>query len=86
MRLLMSAASLFPTDFALSFGYLGPPESTPYYPTGDLRGDTSFTTAMYCLEDCPQIGIRFAQPRCPTLLHGSQGRKHCRRIRTPLRG
>ena len=47
----MSAASLSPADFALSVGYLGPPESTPYYPTGDLRGDRSFTTAMNCLED-----------------------------------
>ena len=53
MRLLMSAASLSPADFAPSVGYLGPPESTPYYPTGDLRGDRSiaFTTAMNCLED-----------------------------------
>ena len=53
MRLLMSAASLSPADFAPSVGYLGPPESTPYYPTGDLQGDRSvaFTTAMNCLED-----------------------------------
>jgi len=53
MRLLMSAASLSPADFGPSVGYLGPPESTPYYPTGDLRGDRSvaYTTAMNCLED-----------------------------------
>jgi hypothetical protein len=53
MRLLMSAASLSPADFAPSVGYLGPPETTPYYPTGDLQGDRSvaFTTAMNCLED-----------------------------------
>jgi tetratricopeptide (TPR) repeat protein len=49
----MFAASLSPADFAPPVGYLGPPESTPYYPTGDLRGDRSiaFTTAMNCLED-----------------------------------
>jgi tetratricopeptide (TPR) repeat protein len=53
VRLLMSAASLSPANFAPSIGYLGPSESTPYYPTGDLRGDRgiAFTTAMNCLED-----------------------------------
>jgi tetratricopeptide (TPR) repeat protein len=49
----MSAASLSPADFAPSVGYLGPSETTPYYPTGDLRGDRpiAFTTAMNCLDD-----------------------------------
>jgi tetratricopeptide (TPR) repeat protein len=49
----MSAASLSPADFARSVGYLGPPETTPYYPTGDLQSDRSvaFTTAMIRLED-----------------------------------
>ena len=53
IRLLMYTASLSPADFAPSVGYLGPPESTPYYPTGDLQGDRSgaYTTAMNCLED-----------------------------------
>jgi tetratricopeptide (TPR) repeat protein len=53
VRLLMSTASLSPADFAPSVGYLGPPESTPYYPTGDLRGDRdiAFTTALDCLDD-----------------------------------
>jgi tetratricopeptide (TPR) repeat protein len=49
----MSAASLSPAEFAPSVGYLGPQESTPYYPTGDLRGDRSvaFTIAMNCIDD-----------------------------------
>ena len=53
MRLLMYTASLSPADFAPSVGYLGPAESTPYYPTGDLQDDRSgaYTTAMNCLED-----------------------------------
>jgi tetratricopeptide (TPR) repeat protein len=53
VRLLMSSASLSPADFASPVGFLGPSESTPYYPTGDLQGDRTiaFTTAMDCLLD-----------------------------------
>ena len=53
VRLLMFAASLSPAEFAPSVGYLGPPESTPYYPSGDLRGDRSvaFTIVMNCIDD-----------------------------------
>ncbi|KAH9964230.1 hypothetical protein BC827DRAFT_59967 [Russula dissimulans] len=53
VRLLMSSASLSPVDFASPIGYLGPPESTPYYPTGDLQGDRiiAFTIAMDRLDD-----------------------------------
>jgi tetratricopeptide (TPR) repeat protein len=52
VRLLMLGASLSPADFTSPIGYLGPPESTPYYPTGDLGGDrnVAFTTVMNCLE------------------------------------
>jgi tetratricopeptide (TPR) repeat protein len=48
VRLLMSAASLSPANFAPHTGFFGPSESTPYYPTGDLEGDRSaaFSTAM----------------------------------------
>jgi len=53
VRLLMSTASLSPADFAPAAGFLGLPESTPYYPTGDLGGDRSvaLTIAMDCLDD-----------------------------------
>jgi tetratricopeptide (TPR) repeat protein len=49
----MLGALLFPADFASPIGYLGPQESTPYYPTGDLQRDRSvaFTTAVGCLDD-----------------------------------
>jgi tetratricopeptide (TPR) repeat protein len=49
----MSSASLSPADFASPIGFLGPSESTPYYPTGDLRKDrtVAFNTAMDCLDD-----------------------------------
>ena len=52
VRLLMSGASLSPADFASPVGFLGPLESTPYYPTGDLQRDraVAFTTAMDCLD------------------------------------
>ena len=48
VRLLMSSASLSPADFASPVGFLGPLESTPYYPTGNLEKDrtVAFTTAM----------------------------------------
>ena len=53
VRLLMCCASLSPADFTSPVGYLGPAESTSYYPTGDIRSDRSvaFTTAMDCLDD-----------------------------------
>jgi len=53
VRLLMSAASLSPANFAPHTGFLGPSESMPYYPTGDLEGDRSvaFSTAMDCMDD-----------------------------------
>ena len=53
MRLLMSAASLCPANFAPHTGFLGPSESMPYYPTGDLVGDRSvaFSTAMDRIDD-----------------------------------
>jgi tetratricopeptide (TPR) repeat protein len=49
----MSGASLSPADFASPVGFLGPSESTPYYPTGDLQTDrtVAFNTAMDCLDD-----------------------------------
>ena len=49
----MSSASLSPADFASPVGFLGPLESTPYYPTGDPQRDraVAFTTAMDCF-DC----------------------------------
>ena len=49
----MSSASLSPADFASPVGFLGPSESTPYYPTGDLQRDrtVAFNTAMDCLDD-----------------------------------
>ena len=49
----MSSASLSPANFASPVGYLGPPESTPYYPTGDLQVDRTiaFTIAMDRLDD-----------------------------------
>jgi hypothetical protein len=52
VRLLMSSASLSPADFASPVGCLGPSESTPYYPTGDLQRDrtVAFTTALDCLD------------------------------------
>ena len=53
MRLLMSAASLVPSAFASHSGFLGPVESTPYYPTGDLsrHRDIAFSTAMDCIDN-----------------------------------
>jgi tetratricopeptide (TPR) repeat protein len=53
MRLLMSAASLVPSAFASHSGFLGPVESTPYYPTGDLSRHraTAFSTAIDCIDD-----------------------------------
>ncbi|KAI9509519.1 hypothetical protein F5148DRAFT_745948 [Russula earlei] len=48
----MSGASLSPANFASPVGYLGLPESTPYYPTGDLRDrPIAFTIAMDRLDD-----------------------------------
>ena len=49
----MSHASLSPADFVSPVGYLGPQETTPYYPTGDLREDRSltFNTAMDSIDD-----------------------------------
>jgi len=48
----MSAASLSPANFTSPVGYLGPPESTPYYPTGDLQDRViAFTNAMDCFDD-----------------------------------
>ena len=48
----MSSASLSPADFASPIGFLGPSESTPYFPTGDLQRDrtVAFNTAMDCLD------------------------------------
>jgi len=53
MRLLMSAASLVPSAFAPHFGFFGPVEFTPYYPTGDLSRDRdiAFSTAMDCIDN-----------------------------------
>jgi tetratricopeptide (TPR) repeat protein len=53
MRLLMSAASLVPSAFASHSGFLGPVESTPYYPTGDLSRHraTTFSVAIDCIDD-----------------------------------
>ena len=53
MRLLMSAASLVPSAFASHSGFLGPVESTPYYPTGDLSRHraTAFSVAIDCIDD-----------------------------------
>ena len=52
MRLLMSSASLVPSAFASHSGFLGPVESTPYYPTGDssFHRDISFSMAMGCID------------------------------------
>lgn len=52
MRLLMCSASLSTADFASPEGYLGPSDSTPYYPTGDLQGDRNFaySSTMNCLD------------------------------------
>ena len=53
VRLLMSAASLVPSAFAPHSGFLGPVESTPYYPTGDLshhRG-IALSTAMGSIDE-----------------------------------
>ncbi|KAH9956241.1 hypothetical protein BGW80DRAFT_268347 [Lactifluus volemus] len=49
----MSCASFTPADFASPIGYLGPPETTLYYPTGNLQRDRiiAFTSAMDCLDD-----------------------------------
>ncbi|KAI0003778.1 hypothetical protein BJV74DRAFT_486607 [Russula compacta] len=53
IRLLMSCASLSPADFVSPVGYLGPEETTPYYPTGDLREDRNlaFNIAMDSIDD-----------------------------------
>ncbi|KAH9964229.1 hypothetical protein BC827DRAFT_1189776 [Russula dissimulans] len=56
MRLLMSAASLSPANFVSAVGYMGPPESTPYYPTGDLQDRImAFANAMDCLDDLEDL-------------------------------
>ncbi len=53
LRLLMYCASLPTADFASPNGFLGPPNSMPYYPTGDLDADrnVAFTTALDCLDE-----------------------------------
>jgi tetratricopeptide (TPR) repeat protein len=53
LRLLMYCASLPTAEFASPNGFLGPPTSVPYYPTGDLEADrnVAFTTALDCLDD-----------------------------------
>ena len=49
----MYCASIPTADFASPNGFLGPPASVPYYPTGDLEGDRNiaFTTALACLDE-----------------------------------
>jgi tetratricopeptide (TPR) repeat protein len=49
----MYCASLPTAEFASPNGFLGPPTSVPYYPTGDLEADrnVAFTTALDCLDD-----------------------------------
>ncbi|KAI0003648.1 hypothetical protein BJV74DRAFT_881489 [Russula compacta] len=53
IRLLMTCASLSPADFECPVGYLGPSESTPFYPTGDLGRDRdlAYNIAMDSLDD-----------------------------------
>ena len=53
LRLLMYCASLSTADFASPNGFLGPPASVPYYPTGDIGRDrnVAFTTALDCLDE-----------------------------------
>ncbi|KAH8990163.1 hypothetical protein EDB86DRAFT_2831257 [Lactarius hatsudake] len=53
LRLLMYCASIPTADFASPNGFLGPPTSVIYYPTGDLDSDrnTAFTTALDCLDE-----------------------------------
>ena len=53
VRLIMSCASFSPADFASTIGYLGPPQATLFYPTGNIPRDiiVSFTDAMDCLDD-----------------------------------
>jgi tetratricopeptide (TPR) repeat protein len=53
LRLLMYCASLSTADCASPNGFLGPPDSVSYYPTGDLEGDRSvaFTTALDCIDE-----------------------------------
>ena len=59
VRLIMSCASFSPADFASAIGYLGPLETTLYYPTGNPQTHRifAFTTAMDCLDDL-QVYIR----------------------------
>ncbi|KAH9065653.1 hypothetical protein EDB87DRAFT_870053 [Lactarius vividus] len=53
LRLLMYCASIPTADFATPNGFLGPPTSVPYYPTGDLDADrnVAFTIALDCLDE-----------------------------------
>jgi hypothetical protein len=53
LRLLLCCASLSTADFASPNGFLGPPASVSYYPTGDLEGDrdVAFTTALDCIDE-----------------------------------
>ena len=48
----MTSASFSPADFSSPVGFLGPSESMPYYPTGDLQKDrmVAFTGAIDCLD------------------------------------
>ena len=49
----MNCASFSTADFSFPYGFLGPPASVPYYPTGDLGRDriVAFTTALDCLDE-----------------------------------
>jgi tetratricopeptide (TPR) repeat protein len=48
----MHCASIPTADFASPNGFLGPPASVPYYPTGDLEDrNVAFTTALDCLDE-----------------------------------
>jgi tetratricopeptide (TPR) repeat protein len=48
----MHCASIPTADFASPNGFLGPPASVPYYPTGDLEDrNFAFTTALDRLDD-----------------------------------
>ena len=49
----MSCASFSPADFGSAIGYLGPSQTTLYYPTGNIQRDrvVAFTTALDRLDD-----------------------------------